>query len=490
MSCVTSEIAISRNARPYRDAGAKRALISIFLSDAAALIFAIVLAGVMANLIREPLDLQQRALTDPKFLSQAYQSLALGGVLLIWFAAKKHYHARLTFSTQTKDILIGCGAALCASAVISFAAKTDPSRLAVVLTWALAGLLTTVGRHVTKASLLKSGSWFTPVCLLGAESRKEKIDSIARLHPELGFAVISWFEISTLAERLEGLSDLQRQTVMTEIMDLYGAKKFVIAPSPAEYEASIALIEVLQRLRIPFSFAPDTGALSTNNIILHALSPLDGLMMEPADNIERPLARAIKNIAEPALAGLALIFFAPLFLVIAIAVRSDGGPIFFRQTRIGLGGRQFACFKFRSMATDAQERLERLLAADADAAAEWERDQKLRNDPRITTIGRVLRKTSLDELPQLLNVLAGDMSIVGPRPVIPGEIDRYGERASYYFRVKPGLTGLWQVNGRNNTTYAERVRLDAHYVRNWTLWRDFCIACKTVPELIWRRSGV
>ena len=171
-------------------------------------------------------------------------------------------------------------------------------------------------------------------------------------------------------------------------------------------------------------------------------------------------------------------------------IARDGGPVFFHQKRLGQNGKRFSCLKFRSMAPDAAERLAQVLREDPKAAAEWAQRQKLANDPRITPIGNFLRRTSLDELPQLINVLRGDMSIVGPRPVVPDEITKYGRRASYYLRVKPGLTGLWQVNGRNNVSYEERIRLDSYYVRNWTLWRDVCVAFKTIPEMLWTRSGM
>jgi lipopolysaccharide/colanic/teichoic acid biosynthesis glycosyltransferase len=131
-----------------------------------------------------------------------------------------------------------------------------------------------------------------------------------------------------------------------------------------------------------------------------------------------------------------------------------------------------------------------LLAKDPEAAAEWAATQKLRNDPRITPIGRFLRNTSLDELPQLLNVLHGEMSLVGPRPVVQSELSFYGENADYYMQARPGMTGLWQVSGRSDTTYEQRVRLDVWYVRNWTLWHDLAILLKTIPVVLFRRGAV
>ena len=188
-------------------------------------------------------------------------------------------------------------------------------------------------------------------------------------------------------------------------------------------------------------------------------------------------------------AGALLLLAAPAFALLALLIRADGGPAFYAHERVGRGDRRFGCLKFRSMVTDSQARLATLLDADAAARAEWEATRKLKDDPRVTRTGRFLRATSLDELPQLLNVLRGEMSLVGPRPVVPAELDRYGEARVYYLQVRPGLTGLWQVSGRSDLDYARRVALDAWYVRNWTLWHDVLILLKTLLVVPSRSAG-
>jgi lipopolysaccharide/colanic/teichoic acid biosynthesis glycosyltransferase len=186
----------------------------------------------------------------------------------------------------------------------------------------------------------------------------------------------------------------------------------------------------------------------------------------------------------------ALVFLLPLMLLIAISVYAyDGGPIFFAHRRIGLGGRTFRCLKFRSMAVDAEQRLADLLACDPVARAEWEADHKLRRDPRVTRLGAFLRKTSLDELPQLFNVLRGDMSLVGPRPIVEAEIEKYGRRFRDYCAVRPGITGLWQVSGRNDTSYRTRIALDCVYARRRSLGLDAYILAVTVPAVLTRRGS-
>lgn len=190
------------------------------------------------------------------------------------------------------------------------------------------------------------------------------------------------------------------------------------------------------------------------------------------------------------LIALAVVLFTlPLLVLIAVTIKlHDGGPALFGHTRIGRGGRNFRCLKFRSMVVDAEVRLQALLAADPSARREWEADQKLRDDPRVTPLGAFLRKTSLDELPQVFNVLRGEMSIVGPRPIVQSEVCRYGRAFKHYCSVPPGITGLWQVSGRNDVSYRRRVALDRVYAKSKCLRTDLMIIAKTVPAVL-LRSG-
>jgi Undecaprenyl-phosphate galactose phosphotransferase WbaP len=204
--------------------------------------------------------------------------------------------------------------------------------------------------------------------------------------------------------------------------------------------------------------------------------------------------KALFPIAKRALdfigAGVGLVLLSPFFLIVALMVRADGGPAFFAHQRVGRGGKLFGCLKFRSMVVDSQARLESLLANDPVARAEWEATRKLKNDPRITRIGRFLRSTSLDELPQLMNVLRGEMSLVGPRPVQEAEIDRYyGASAAHYMAVRPGITGLWQVSGRSETSYESRVALDVAYVSRPSLLADISILLRTPVTVLSRRGA-
>lgn len=201
-----------------------------------------------------------------------------------------------------------------------------------------------------------------------------------------------------------------------------------------------------------------------------------------------PRASAAKRLFDVVGALALLIATAPLMVVIALLVKLDGGPVLFRHRRVGAAGVAFTCLKFRSMVVEADRALAALLAQDPAARAQWEAEFKLRRDPRVTWLGGFLRRSSLDELPQLFNVLAGDMSLVGPRPIVQAEIARYGTRIADYHSCRPGITGLWQVSGRNDVAYDQRVALDSRYAREWSLRRDLTILLQTFRAVM-RRAG-
>jgi exopolysaccharide production protein ExoY len=205
---------------------------------------------------------------------------------------------------------------------------------------------------------------------------------------------------------------------------------------------------------------------------------------------ESDAAQVIGRVFDVVVAVLGIIFLLPLLIVIGVLVFAfDPGPIVFAHRRVGRGGKLFNCYKFRSMATNSAERLKELLETDEAARAEWALNHKLVNDPRITGIGGFLRKSSLDELPQLFNVLTGDMSFVGPRPIVEAEAEKYGRYFETYCRVRPGITGLWQISGRSLTSYRRRVVLDVAYVRSKSLTLDLKILFYTVPSVLLVRGA-
>jgi exopolysaccharide production protein ExoY len=198
-----------------------------------------------------------------------------------------------------------------------------------------------------------------------------------------------------------------------------------------------------------------------------------------------PLGGFAKRALDVVLASIALILLAPLMLMVSVLIRIFlGGPVVFSQERVGFAGTVFTCYKFRTMVVDAKQVLERHLAENPEAAREWQATRKLRDDPRITCLGRVLRKSSIDELPQLYNVLRGDMSLVGPRPVVAEELQYYGRYLRHYLKARPGLTGVWQTGGRSRLSYQQRVACDSFYVRNWSTRLDLAMLAKTLPALL------
>ncbi|MEM9247227.1 MAG: sugar transferase [Pseudomonadota bacterium] len=201
-------------------------------------------------------------------------------------------------------------------------------------------------------------------------------------------------------------------------------------------------------------------------------------------------ASAVRSLFDKVFASLALLFFAPVLLMIATVLKlCEGGAVLYAHERVGRGGRRFRCLKFRTMVPDAETRLAKLLAEDPVARAEWEVSRKLTDDPRVSSVGRFLRRSSLDELPQFFNVLRGDMAIVGPRPIVTEELPLYREHMAGYMSVRPGITGLWQVSGRSDTTFQERVALDTLYLKQRSFFFDLRIILRTIVVLFTQKGA-
>ena len=273
--------------------------------------------------------------------------------------------------------------------------------------------------------------------------------------------------------------------------------RIVLAPAYAELDQAQEFFATLSARHRPFSMMLPFRGLAQRGLSLHEAFGSDIVL---ADFDSRPIGRigsTFKRWFDLLFASLVIVILAPLFAIIAAMLKMEGGRVFFTQLRVGQNGERFKCFKFRSMRPDAEEQLAILLATDPAARAEWRRHQKLANDPRITRLGAFLRTTSLDELPQLFNVVTGGMSIVGPRPIIAPEVSGYendrayceGANFSHYASCKPGITGLWQVSGRAKTAYRERIRLDSWYCRNWSIWLDVMIILKTVRVVLIRTGS-
>lgn len=267
----------------------------------------------------------------------------------------------------------------------------------------------------------------------------------------------------------------------------------VLAPDHSEIIEAQTTLELLSAVGRPCSLLLPFKGLARNGLTLQKVVGADMVMAEMRPSAPNPLHYLLKRTFDLVVGGIVLVLVAPILLGVAMLLAlTERGPVFFRQLRVGKNGQDFWCYKFRSMRVDAQARLEDLLANDPAARAEWDEAQKLKDDPRITRLGHLIRKTSIDELPQIFNVLTGEMSLIGPRPIISPTIPGYpGDKAyyhspdfQYYAHCTPGITGLWQVSGRSDTSHEERIRLDRWYARNWSVWLDLMILFKTVRVVV------
>lgn len=239
---------------------------------------------------------------------------------------------------------------------------------------------------------------------------------------------------------------------------------------------------------------PVVPAAIESRVVLHVGAPRSyattGALNDPSGLINTritnpPVGGLLKRIMDIVIACLALVLAAPVMILVGLLIKiTAGGPAIFSHSRVGFGGKPFDCYKFRSMVANSDEVLKAYLDANSEARKEWEETHKIRKDPRITFFGLMLRKSSLDELPQLINILRGDMSCVGPRPIVVDELRRYGEHQAEYLGTRPGLTGLWQVSGRSSLDYENRVALDSQYVRNWSIWLDLVILLRTIVAVM------
>ncbi len=261
-------------------------------------------------------------------------------------------------------------------------------------------------------------------------------------------------------------------------------KVLVVAPELARLQMEDIIYD-LQPLVSSIGVIPDMGNMPLSTMDIESLIDGHVVMFQMRNNLKSRGNRILKLLFDWCLTLVGTICIIPVFAVISIWIYLDSpGPVIFKHRRVGKDGKEFDCYKFRSMCVDADFKLKELLDTDSNARKEWEKDFKLKEDPRITKSGAFLRKTSLDELPQIFNVLKGEMSLVGPRPIIEAEVPRYGKYISDYYMVRPGITGMWQVSGRNDTGYEERVRMDSWYVRNWNIWLDIVLLWRTLKVVM------
>ena len=483
-TAVTASLEVYDGARTKRRLAARPACAAALIAaDMAAFGAAAVGAWLVATSgVLAPMAGGAFPAASPEALRSATAPAFILGGLLAYFLAKGHYSRRLPFWWELQQVLIGSMFALLCSSFVEFTFKTDVSRVVVFCIWVLFPFALVAARYIARRLLSDANLWQIRTVIVGHGAAADRAAEALTSERNLGYAVIGIISPAAVA----GLATARP---WTRLVQQFRADLVVIAPE-ADETLDRNRNEALVRERVRFAVMPHAEGLPVSGCVQTYFFRHDLVMLSYRNNLSQPLARAVKLALDAAGAAVLLLAVSPVLLAIALLVKLDGGPVFYAHPRIGAGGCRFNCLKFRSMRVDSAAVLERLLANDPAAAVEWAATQKLRNDPRVTRIGAFLRKTSLDELPQLLNVLRLEMSLVGPRPIVDSELAHYGENITYYYETRPGLTGLWQVSGRSDTTYQQRVQLDTWYVKNWTLWHDIAILAKTVPAVLDRTGAL
>lgn len=397
--------------------------------------------------------------------------------------------------SQVEDLRRQTYALLATMAIITslaFASQVGDllSRL-LLLTWCL-GLLVSapVTRCLAKRALMKGGLWGKPVVVLGARDTGKHLVKALGQEWQLGFKPLAVFDdrIVPAGGTVGGIPYGGTLGDAAALARKSGVDTAIFAMPHTRREH---MVKFVNRASLSFRHViviPNLGGITNSGVVARDLAGTFGV--EIHYNLLDPWAQRVKRALDvvATIIGGALIL--PLLLSLWLLVRMEsGGPVFYADKRMGRDGKLFSCVKFRTMVPDAEGLLQRLLAEDPALRAEYMEYHKLRHDPRVTRVGSFLRKTSLDELPQLWNVLRGDMSLVGPRPYLPRESEDIGETQGEILRVTPGITGPWQVAGRNHTSFGERVEMDAQYVREWSVWLDLVLLARTVWCLLFRKDA-
>jgi undecaprenyl-phosphate galactose phosphotransferase len=329
------------------------------------------------------------------------------------------------------------------------------------------------------------------VIIIGAGETGQRITDALRKEPHYGYEVIGYLDDDPekIGKKIDGIKVHRGVERASQYISRCNIEDIFIAMPGAGKEKLQELVNNLQHKVERILFVPDIFGIAVLGTSLQHFFHEEALAFEISNNLSRPFNIVMKRCFDLAVSILLIPFLAIPMAVLSLLIRLDSrGEAIFAQERIGDKGRIFRCFKFRTMYGNAEKHLSELFRDNPEAKEEWDQHWKLKDDPRVTRIGKFLRITSLDELPQIYNVFKGEMSLVGPRPYLPSEKDEMGGHENTILLTKPGITGLWQVSGRSNTNYNYRIALDLWYVRNWNLWLDIVILFKTVRIVI-KREG-
>lgn len=423
--------------------------------------------------------------------SQYWQLWPLLGAYLLLLAATRSYSIPLGPPEELRRIFWATVAMFAGLGTIAFLSREVEaySRLVYLFTGLFSVLGLVLGRSTIRLLLSRQNWWGKSMIVLGCGKSGRRLLRVLMTQPELGLKPVGILDDRRHHKSaFAGVPILGDTSLVPQLVSKMPKLCLVVPAGELDNQRMQNFLASEQQLFRQVFVLPDLHGITSLGVEAVDLRGL--LALSVKQRLLDPVQALTKRILEWVIILLTLPVLLPMMAVIAFLIRFDSsGPVFIRHQRIGVYGRHFRCIKFRSMVRDADAVLEQHLANDDEARKEWDRDHKLREDPRITRVGRVLRRTSLDELPQLFNVMCGQMSLVGPRPIIDEEVKRYGRWFDLYCRVRPGITGLWQVSGRNDLPYQERVRLDIYYVRNWSVWMDLHIIARTIVAVLFTRGA-
>lgn len=402
-------------------------------------------------------------------------------ICVVWFWTRLHHYTyRKPFWFELKEVLRTLLIFTVLDLSLVTFSKWNFSHWVWMLTWLLVLVLVPLGRTLTKRILNRLGLWKKYTIIIG--SGRNAIEAYAALQSEevLGFRVSAFVCTKSFCDTVvAGIPVIDSEEQLWKIANVESTQ-FIVALEFEEHALRDWWLKYLAKQNCrSVSVIPALRGVPLYGTDMSFIFSHEVMILRVNNNLAKRSSRIVKRLFDIVGSSSIILILAPVLAFLAYKVSRDGGKSIYEHERVGHNGKKFKCLKFRSMVMNSQEVLENLLNTDPEAKKEWDKDFKLKNDPRITKIGNFIRRTSLDELPQLWNVLKGEMSLVGPRPVIEKELKRYAGDVDYYFMAKPGMTGLWQVSGRNAIDYDTRVYFDAWYVKNWTLWNDIAILFKT-----------
>jgi Undecaprenyl-phosphate galactose phosphotransferase WbaP len=430
---------------------------------------------------------------QPLTIASRYLYILMPFTYISLLLYERMYTKRLPFWQCAERVFKVCMYAIVLDIGIMYftGAVKSMSRIFIGTSWVLSFGFLILGRFFTKRMMVTGGLWQKPVIIVGAGKTAELLAKAFEDEPNMGYKIVGIIE-DNFAERrlvqhyplLGSFANAERAVACSGIQDV------IIAAPGLEREKLQELVYRIQPYVNNVSIIPNLFGVPVGNMEAETLFNHKAVLLRVRNNMASVWNRMLKRTFDLFASIIGLICICPALIAVAILIYlSSPGPVIFAHNRTGKDGKVFPCYKFRSMITNAQEVLEQHLAQNPAAKEEWDRDFKLKDDPRITKIGHFIRKTSIDELPQLFNVIKGEMSLVGPRPIIDKEISKYGAYINDYYLGRPGITGFWQVSGRNDVDYESRVQMDSWYVRNWSFWLDIVLLLKTVGVVLYRKGA-